>query len=171
MVTMVDDKTTGYTLGATEYLTKPVDRSRLLNAIKRHRCDSPPCRLLLVDDDPDTRSIMARVLSRAGWTVTEAGDGQDALTAMADGRPDLILLDLMMPVMNGFDFIAEMRTQSHWRDVPVIVVTAKDLTAEDRQLLSGKVEQVLTKGAYTRDQLIELVRATVDRVGRTEVAS
>jgi PAS domain S-box-containing protein len=159
MVSMVDDRSTGYTLGATSYLTKPVDRQQLLDTIGQHLGVSGE--VLVLEDDLNTRSMLARVLKRAGWAVTEAGDGEQGLAAMQRSKPDLILLDLMMPVMDGFDFLMQMRARSEWRDVPVIVVTAKDLTAADHRFLSGRVEQVLAKGAYTRDQLIGLVRGAV----------
>ena len=166
MVTMVDDQTTGYTLGATDYLTKPIDRRQLLNSIKKHRRHGD--RVLVVEDDVDTRDMLGRILSGAGWLVSEASNGREALEAMAREKPDLILLDLMMPVMNGFDFLVEMRASPKWLDVPVIVATAKDLTEEEREQLNGSVTQVLAKGAYTRDQLVEAVRRSADRVGRAD---
>ncbi len=161
MVTMVDDKSKGYSLGATEFLTKPVDRGRLLSALERYRCETGPCPVLLVEDESDTREMMARTLSKFGWTVTEAANGREALDALEKDVPRLILLDLMMPVMDGFDFLLEMRARPEWETIPVVVVTAKNLTDAERNLLSGKVAQVLEKGAYTRDELIRLVRNMV----------
>ena len=115
--------------------------------------------MLLVEDDTDTREIMARMLEKSGWQVLEAGNGREALEQLEKLRPGLILLDLMMPVMDGFDFLLEMRANPDWRDIPVIVLTAKNLTVEDRQLLSGKVEQVVEKGATSHQQLIELLHS------------
>jgi signal transduction histidine kinase/CheY-like chemotaxis protein len=169
MVSMVDDRSKGYTLGATDYLTKPVDRRRLLDSIEKHHRDNG--RLLLVEDDVDTRSMMARILSAAGWAVTEASNGREALDALAHETPDLILLDLMMPVMNGFDFLVELRASPEWRDVPVIVATAMDMTPEDRRRLNGSVEQVLSKGSYSRDQLIDAIRGAVNQLGRRNPAN
>jgi len=163
MVSMVDDRSQGYTLGATDYLTKPVDRNRLLGSIRKHRREGG--RLLLVEDDVDTRNMLARILSAAGWVVCEASNGREALDALSVQKPDLILLDLMMPVMNGFDFLVRLRA-SEWSDVPVVVVTAMDMTDEDRRRLNGSVEQVLSKGSYSRETLVEVVRDAVDRVGR-----
>ena len=161
MVTMVDDKSKGYSLGATEFLTKPVERGRLLSALERYRCETGPCPVLLVEDDTDTREMMARTLEKFGWTVTQAANGREALDVLEHDVPRLILLDLMMPVMDGFDFLMEMRARPEWETIPVIVVTAKNLTDADRNMLSGKVAQVLEKGAYTRDELIRLVRNLV----------
>jgi len=164
MLTMVDDKSKGYSLGATDYLTKPVDRNRLHNALTRFCTPGEPCSVLLVEDDPATREIMVRTLEEADWWVSEAGNGREALDQLGRGRPQVILLDLMMPVMDGFDFLIEMRANTEWQDIPVIVLTAKDLTEEDRRILSGRVEQIVEKGACTHDQVISLIHQVVDQV-------
>ncbi|MHC4414909.1 MAG: response regulator [Planctomycetota bacterium] len=161
MVSMIDDKSMGYTLGAAEYLTKPVDRGRLVKLLHKYRCANPPCRVLLVEDDPDTREMMRRTLEKEGWVVAEAGNGQEALESVKEHIPDLIVLDLMMPVMDGFQFTLELRKVEAWRDIPITVVTAKDLTDQERKELSGEVEMVLEKGAYSREQLLEQVRDLV----------
>jgi CheY-like chemotaxis protein len=162
MVSMVDDKSTGYTLGATSYLTKPVSREQLLESINRQL--EATGEVLVVEDDANTRGMLARVLAKAGWAVVEAEDGQQGLAALQANTPQLILLDLMMPVMDGFEFLREVRSRAEWRDVPVIVITAKDLTKADHRLLSERVERVLTKGVYSRDELIEVVRAALGQV-------
>jgi signal transduction histidine kinase/DNA-binding response OmpR family regulator len=158
MLTMVDDKSKGYSLGATDYLTKPVDREQLHNTLTRYCTPGEPCPVLLVEDDQDTREMMVRTLEGADWRVSQAGNGREALDQLAHERPQLILLDLMMPVMDGFDFLLEMRANPAWQDIPVIVLTAKDLTDEDRRLLSGRVEQIIEKGPFTHEQVVELVR-------------
>jgi CheY-like chemotaxis protein/nitrogen-specific signal transduction histidine kinase len=161
LLTMVDDKTRGYSLGATDYLTKPIDREQLLNILAGLQIPGEASLVLLVEDDADTRDVMTRILEKAGWEVTKAGNGREALHLLTGIRPALILLDLMMPVMDGFDFLLEMRTHAEWQDIPVIVLTAKDLTDEDRHILSGRVEQVLEKGSYSREQLMQLIRKAV----------
>jgi len=166
MVTMVDDKTRGYSLGATDYLTKPVDREMLLQMLSRYHPAEQHRTVMLVEDDEDTRKMMSRTLDKAGWVVTEAGNGREALDQLALETPRLILLDLMMPVMDGFDFLLEMRANPEWQDIPVIVLTAKDLTDEDRRVLSGRVEQVVAKGACSREHLMNLVRGLVTRTRR-----
>ena len=161
MLTMMDDRTRGYSLGAVDYLTKPVDRKLLQKTLSHYHCTDGSCPVLLVEDDVDARSIMAHALEKSGWKVSEASNGQEALDMMVDVQPRLILLDLMMPVMDGFGFLAEMRTNPEWQQIPVIVVTAKDLTAEDRARLSGCVEEVLEKNAYSREQLLKQVHEAV----------
>ena len=157
-LTMGDDRTGGYSLGATDYLTKPVDRELLLNTLSGFRTPEESGPVLLVEDDADTRDVMARILRKAGRDVVEAGNGREALQRLTDMRPAIILLDLMMPVMDGFDFLLEMRTHTEWQDIPVIVLTARDLTEEDQRILSGRVEQVLERSAYSREQLLQLIR-------------
>ncbi len=140
MVTMVDDENLGYALGATDYLTKPVDRERLLTLIDKHRPQaSEDNTVLIVEDDDSTRELLKRMLGGTGWTIAEAANGRIALDRLPQVNPELILLDLMMPEMDGFEFLAEFRKTPQWRSIPVIVVTAKELTSEDRQRLNGGV--------------------------------
>jgi len=157
MVTMIDDKTMGYTLGAAEYLTKPVDRDELCQILRKYRCEHPPCRVLVVEDDMQIRELMRRTLEKEGWQVTEAQHGREALERVKEHVPELILLDLMMPVMDGFQFMVELRQDESWRQIPVVVLTAKELTEEDRRQLSGDVEVIMQKGAYSQEQLLERV--------------
>ena len=170
MLTMIDDRTRGYSLGAVDYLTKPVDRQLLHKTLGRYHCTETVCPVLLVEDDVEARALMAGMLEKAGWTVTGAGNGQEALDMMLDVQPRLILLDLMMPVMDGFGFLAAMRARPEWHHIPVIVITAKDLTGEDRARLAGNVEEVLEKTAYTREQLLQHVRDAVAScaIGQTD---
>src|SRR5262245_34011388 len=156
-LTILDEKTKGYSLGATEYLVKPVDRERLSQVLKRICGDRRSSRILLVEDDETTRTVIQHALERDGWAITQAENGRVALARVAETRPDAILLDLMMPEMDGFEFLAELRRHETWRDIPVIVLTAKDLTPEDRRRLDGEVARVIQKGAYDRDELLQEV--------------
>ncbi len=101
--------------------------------------------ILVVDDDQEARTRMRVVLERDGWTVTEAANGEEALRRVAEVRPQLILLDLTMPVMDGFTFLRELRRCPEHTDIPVVVLTARDLNAEERRLLDG-ADRVLSKG-------------------------
>ena len=161
MLTVVDDKSKGYALGATDYLTKPVDRDQLHHALVRYCDPGEPCSVLLVEDDKATREMMARTLEKFDWQVSEAGNGREALDQLAQEKPRLILLDLMMPVMDGFDFLLEMRANAEWKDIPVIVLTAKDLTEEDRLILNGRVKQIVEKGANAHEQVVSLIHQAV----------
>lgn len=161
MSTVVDDKAIGYMLGASDYLIKPIDWDRLAVILRKYVGPRPPCSVLIVEDEADTREMLRRTLQREGWTVTEAVNGREALERMAMQRPELILLDLMMPEMDGFALISALRQRDAWRSVPIVVVTAMDLTPQDHQRLNGYVEQVLQKGAYSREELLREVRDLV----------
>jgi signal transduction histidine kinase/CheY-like chemotaxis protein len=161
MLTIVDDKTIGYALGAVDYLTKPVDRNRLMTILQKYCCPNPPCTALIVEDDAATRQMLQRALEREGWVVAEAENGRVGLARLAEHRPALILLDLVMPEMDGFAFVAELRMHEAWRNIPVVVVTAKDLTLDDRQRLHGSVERILQKGACSCEELLREVRDLV----------
>jgi signal transduction histidine kinase/DNA-binding response OmpR family regulator/HAMP domain-containing protein len=158
MLSIADEKHMGYALGAADYLTKPIDWERLANVLQKYECIRPPCPVLIVEDDEGMRSMIRRRLEKEKWTVIEADNGRTALEQMRKVPPELILLDLMMPEMDGFQFLEELRQHEVWRSIPVIVVTAKELTPQDRQRLNGSVEKILQKGAYSREELIGEVR-------------
>jgi GAF domain-containing protein/CheY-like chemotaxis protein len=158
MLTIVDDRNIGYALGAADYLTKPIDRERLVAVLTKYRHDLP---VLVVDDDSGLRQLLRRMLEPAGFTVAEAANGRAALERLHDAAPGVIVLDLMMPEMDGFEFVAELRRREAWRSIPVVVITAKDLSGADRERLNGYVHAILQKGAYTRDQLLAEVRELV----------
>jgi signal transduction histidine kinase/DNA-binding response OmpR family regulator len=167
LVTIVDEKQRGYSLGVVEHLVKPVDRDRLV-AILQQLCGTAG-HCLLVEDDDDTRSMMQRSLVAAGWTITEAANGRVAVAQMAERRPDAVVLDLVMPEMDGFEFLAALRARDEWRAVPVVVVTGRELTDADRRRLNGGVDRIIQKGGYGGDDLLrevaDALAACVDRRG------
>jgi CheY-like chemotaxis protein len=164
MLTIVDDKNLGYALGAADYLTKPIDRERVVAVLTQHRRDRP---VLVVDDDVAVRQLLRRMLEPEGYAVVEAENGRVALERLREMKPSVILLDLMMPEMDGFEFVSECRRHEAGRGVPIVVITAKDLTREDRDRLNGSVEKILQKGTHSREQLLaevrELVAASIAR--------
>jgi PAS domain S-box-containing protein len=161
MLTMIDQKNLGYALGASDYLTKPIDRSRLVGLLEKYRCVRPSCRVLIVEDDTATREIVSRTLIKEGWQTIEAGNGRIALERLTEHLPDIVLLDLMMPEMDGFQFIAEVRDTPAWESIPIIVITAMDLSHEERARLNGQVKQILEKGSYSQEILLDQVRRLV----------
>ena len=153
LVTIEDNRSRGYSLGATEYMTKPIDRERLVSLLKD--ISSPIARkVLLVDDDEIMRESVRRVLEQEKWQVEGASNGRFALQHLAESCPDVIVLDLLMPEMDGFEFLVEMRQRPEWRDIPVLVLTAKDLSVEDQKRLNGYVEQVMRKSACELSELL-----------------
>ena len=158
MLTMVDDPERGFALGASQYATKPVNRRRLSEILKRYTCLHPPCPVLVIDDDAPTRATTRTMLEKEGWSVSEAENGIAALQSMERERPSLIFLDLVMPEMDGFEFAFEVRKRPEWRSIPIVVVTSQDLTNDDRRRLNGHVERILQKQGSSRETLLEEVR-------------
>lgn len=168
MLSMFEDQQIGYALGASDYLTKPLDRDRLLAVLGRYRQIGRSGSILVVDDDQDCRDLLRRTLERDGWEIDEAENGRVALSCATKRRPDLILLDLTMPEMDGFAFVSALPQHIGSHNIPIIVLTALDLSAADRRRLAGSVETVLQKGAHSREALLarvrDLVTETVQRV-------
>ena len=162
MLTMVDDTERGFRLGAADYVTKPVNRRRLSKILKRYSCSTPECPILVVDDEPLTRSSMRKMLEKQGCRVTEAENGEVALASMKDDRPNLIFLDLLMPVMDGFQFAEQMRLHPEWGTIPIVVVTAKELTHAERHRLNGYVETILNKEGDSKEELLRQVMKALD---------
>jgi CheY-like chemotaxis protein len=163
MITMADDRSMGYALGASDYLTKPIDREQLAAVVSRFRnAEGGPAAVLVVEDDAATRDMMVRALTQTGWQVASAENGLVGLTKLKEHVPDLILLDLMMPQMDGFEFIGELRNNEQWRRIPVVVVTAKDMTPEDHVRLEGNVRKVFRKASFSREELVGEIRAAMD---------
>lgn len=161
---MLDDKERGFALGATDFVSKPIDRERLLRVIRRHQLPRPDAPILVVEDHPPTREMLQRMLEKEGWGVITAENGRVGLQRTQAQKPALILLDLMMPEMDGFQFAIEFRKDETMRDIPIIVITAKDITEEDQMRLGGYVETIIQKEAYGRDTLLNEVRELVNRV-------
>jgi CheY-like chemotaxis protein/anti-sigma regulatory factor (Ser/Thr protein kinase) len=156
LLSVVDQKNLGYRLGAADYLVKPVEREALLAALSRaaRHCR----RLLVVDDDPHVIDMVRQLLEGEPCAVDVALNGREALRALARERPDVILLDLLMPELDGFGVLEELQADPSWRDIPVIVLTAKTLTAEEHALLNRRTNAVVKKHGLEREALLREVR-------------
>ena len=167
IVTVLEDRGIAISLGAAEFLTKPVDRARLAATIRQHVYGSGV--VLIVDDEPESRQIARRHLDRLGWEVAEAEDGESALLWLSQNpRPAMILLDLLMPGMNGFTFLEETAKRAEWQDIPIVILTAMPLDAAERALLAGRTREVIAKGA---DDLAQALRQVLVRLPKvTELA-
>ncbi len=161
MLTVRAEQDFAFAMGVADYLRKPIDRERLIAVMKKFHRLTPPVQVLVVEDDPAMREMFRRMLERENWAVTEAENGLAALEQITQAQPSLIILDLMMPVMDGFQMVAELQKHEDWRKIPVVVVSAKDLTSEDRQRLQGHVEAILQKGSIGREGLLREVQQTV----------
>jgi len=162
MLTMVDDRSKGYTLGVTDYIYKPVDREKLVSAITRCVRYGDTAPVLIVDDDARQRDLLKRTLEKDGWETIRAHNGRAALEAVRARTPSIIILDLMMPEMDGFELIHTLRKNPETREIPVVVLTAMDLSNADRMMLANNVTEVLKKGASSRDEVLKIVKDLVE---------
>ncbi len=158
MLTIVDDKNLGFSLGAADYLAKPVNQEKLVQILARYCPKTGEARVLVIEDEESTRRMMRLILEREGCIVAEAENGRVGLKRLAAEPPDLIVLDLMMPEMDGFEFLAECGKNETWRKIPIVVMTAKKLNAADRRRLEGGVTLLLEKGDDDLEALLALLR-------------
>jgi len=160
MLSVADERNLGFALGASEYLTKPIERAQLSAVLARYR-RAPGAGVLIVEDDADTRAMLRRSLEKEGWRVSEAANGRIGLEQVQAEQPALVILDLMMPEMDGFEFLDGLRARPAAEAPDVVVITAKELTDDDRRRLNGGVSRVLQKGGRSSDDLIAEVRHRV----------
>jgi signal transduction histidine kinase/DNA-binding response OmpR family regulator/CHASE3 domain sensor protein len=163
MLSMLDNRQLGYSLGATDYLVKPVSRNDLLRRLEQLREGRSLHNVVVVDDDPIESRVLATALSGEGLNVATFMSGPPALEWLAAHTPDLITLDLMMPGMDGFEVLDALRRQEHLKDVPVLIITAKDIFPEDRDRLNGRIAAIIQKGPRQREELLLEVRETLNR--------
>ena len=147
-----------FALGVQDFFSKPVDWSRLSVDLERLRAQHASLPVLVVDDDPVVRDQMQRLLTKAGWTCVLAENGRVALNALGSCEPGLVLLDLMMPEMDGFEFLQHFREIERFAKTPVIVLTAKELTSDERNVLSGRISQLVAKSDYAITHLLDQLR-------------
>jgi CheY-like chemotaxis protein len=159
MLTIVDDQKLGFALGASDYLTKPINRSHLSAVLNKYR--KTPFSILIVEDDPIVRELLKVLLEKERVTVCCAENGLEGIRQLEKCVPSLILLDLIMPEMDGFQFVEEIWKNEAWRSVPVVVLTGKDMTEEDLARLNGHVEKIFQKQRYGENDLIQTVRKLV----------
>ena len=161
MVTISDDRKTAYSLGASDFLQKPIEHDALKNLLLGYKSDRPTHMALVVEDDRKSQNIMKRILNNESWEVEIAENGRVALDFMQDKLPEIIFLDLMMPEMDGFEFLENIKQHEEWSKIPIIIVTAKELTEEDKVKLNGGAKNLLQKGDLDIFQLEqEIVKAT-----------
>ncbi|MDF2714439.1 MAG: response regulator [Paenibacillus sp.] len=161
MLSMTNDKSLGYALGASEFLTKPIQRERLMPVLSKYMPDPRAGSILVIEDDETTGEMMKKLLDREGYISSSAGNGRIALERMETAAPQLILLDLMMPEMDGFEFVTRLRKHKKWSSIPVIVVTAKHITEEDRLRLNGYVSKIIQKGAFSKQELLQEISSLI----------
>jgi len=154
MQSILDEPKRGFMLGASEYLTKPIDRGRVIEVIGRLQGEGDS-QALVVEDDPDTCKLFAKWLKGAGWQVRTAGNGKEGLEVWDEQRPELVILDLMMPKMDGFEFMESLQQKPEAAGTKVVVVTAKDLTADEIRQLNGGVERIIHKTRRSGEEILQ----------------
>ena len=167
---IVSDKNRGFSLGATDYLTKPIVESELVNALKH--LDSQQkgqVKVLVIDDQADDILLIRRMLeAQANYKIIEASNGKEGLELVKSRNPHLIILDLSMPEIDGFMVVETLKNDEKTRQIPIIIVSAKELTPADHQRLTGQVEVLLRKGIFTENELLEDVSQALERSHKKE---
>jgi len=169
---IVSDKNRGFSLGAANYLTKPIIENELVEALKHldtHHKDET--RVLVVDDQADDVLLIRRILeAQSNHTIFEAGNGKEGLELVATTNPDLIIMDLNMPEMDGFAMIEALKKNEATRNIPIVIVSAQELTTEEQNYLTGQVEVLLRKGLFSEKELLEDVAQALERLKFEEKA-
>jgi CheY-like chemotaxis protein/anti-sigma regulatory factor (Ser/Thr protein kinase) len=158
VVSMVDEQGAGFALGAADYLVKPVDGTRLLDALAR--CVAPRRdrrAVVAIDDDPVDLDLLEAVLAPEGWEVLRASGGEEGLRLVRRERPAVVVLDLLMPDLDGFDVVERLRADPLVGDVPILVLTAKDMTRADHDRLAGQISYIAQKGSLRKPELVDLL--------------
>lgn len=163
MQTVVDEQSFGYALGANDYLLKPIDRQRLREALSRFAPLEPAGSVLVVDDDEQALERVSSALEREGWSVISCSGGEAALEAMQTQTPSIILVDLLMPGMDGYAFVRAVRDQEAWKDIPIVVLTAEDLSTRRLKTLENATSRILQKGSMPLSDLAADLRRIADQ--------
>ncbi|NJK35998.1 MAG: response regulator [Oscillatoriales cyanobacterium SM2_2_1] len=169
MLTIDSGRAAGYAIGATEYFVKPIDRDRLVAVVQYYReqtkLEAKNFQVMVVEDDLSIRTMMQRILEREEFTVTCFANGEEALGGFEHSAPHLILLDLFMPKMDGFEFISQLRRSRTIAPTPIVIVTAKDISSEDRRELDGRVQKILQKGSMDFSELLREIAFLLQNYG------
>ncbi|MEY3219136.1 MAG: hypothetical protein RIT27_493 [Pseudomonadota bacterium] len=161
MASIVENRPLAYALGAAEFVNKPIERLTLEDTVRKCLTSNEMLTVLIVEDDELTRSMLSALLTKKGWHIRTAVNGAEALESVKELTPDLILLDLMMPEVDGFEFLKTLRTETQWQTIPVVVLTARNLSETERNALANDAQNILQKGAYDKDYLLEQIRLLV----------
>lgn len=162
MISMSSNKELGQALGAADYLVKPIEPDVLFNMLSK-QVIAEKSSILVVDDDNSMRDYLGQILLKAGFQVEVAANGKEALKIIEKMPPALILLDLIMPVMDGFQVLEHLQKNKKWENIPVIIITGRDLSNEEKEKLNGGVELILQKGGYRRAELINIIKDKIDK--------
>jgi signal transduction histidine kinase/CheY-like chemotaxis protein len=164
ILSIVEEKKLGFSLGATEYILKPVEKEDLLRKLKNLEKTRKVKRVLIIDNEPDTVRLIGNVMKEEGCQVTMTYNSKDAIKSIRDFRPDLIFLNLTMPERGGFDVIEHLKTAEAVKDIPLILLTHKDLTEKEIDELNGMIQGILNKGVLTKADLLKEIKETIGKI-------
>lgn len=163
ILSIMDNKKLGFSLGAAEYLVKPINKEVLLKKLRKLERIIEAKEVLVVDDKPDQVELISKILKEEGYQITKAYDGEKAIESIKHSKPDLVILDIMMPKVSGFDVIEHLKAGENTKEIPIIVITGKELTREQIDVLNGRVEKIVKKGTLGVEGILEEVRNTLDK--------
>lgn len=162
IVSIVDNKELGFSLGAVEYLIKPIEREKLINVVNAcvptERDKGKPMNILVVDDDEKAVKYMSTILENAGFEVLKAYSGKAGINLAVNSNPDLMILDLIMPEVSGFDVIERLRVHPATKGIPIIICSAKDITSEEKKVLNGNILAIIQKSSHTKEDLLAAIK-------------
>jgi signal transduction histidine kinase/DNA-binding response OmpR family regulator len=158
MHTIIDNRNLGFAIGAQDYLIKPVNPDLLVQTLKRYTQTSQTLNILVIDDDPNQRDMLSRIFVKEGWNVRTAEGGRSALSLLEQSLPDVMILDLMMPAMDGFEFLKLVKENEQWSSIPVLILSSMELTNEDYDRLTGSVAGILQKKELDPQQLLVVIQ-------------
>jgi len=161
VATVLEDKEKAFALEADEFMTKPIDKSWLLKTIERFSQKKGIEKILVIDDEEVSRYLLKSVLSETKFTILEAENGMIGIEMAVKERPDVIFLDLMMPVMNGFEALQELKAKEETKDIPVIIVSSKVLSQEEKILLHSTVKAIIPKQCTSKDAILNKLREVI----------
>jgi len=164
ILSIIDRQRLGFSLGAADYILKPVGKDILLRKLKNLEKTKSIRRILIVDNDMDTIRDIGNVLKEGGYIITSAYNGEDAIQSIKDSHPDLIVMNLTMPEISGFDVIEHLKTAEGSTDIPLILLTNKDLTEKETDDLNGRIQGILNKVTLTKEDLVKAIKETIGKV-------
>ena len=166
-VSILDNREMGLSLGAVEYLVKPVDKNELIRELRRLAKDRPIYDVLIIDDDPKAVALLSQYLQEArDYRVRKAYGGKEGLAKVKEQSPDLIILDLMMPEVDGFEVISHLKKSEETKLIPIIIVSGKELTREEVQHLNSNIEKIIRKGDFRKEQLMDDIKDALEKIGQ-----
>ncbi len=168
VISMLDEAEVGFSLGVVDYFVKPVEKRTLVAALNnlKDALDIERLKVLVVDDEPDAVELVASMIEPAGFEVLCAYGGEEGIQKSFDEHPDLLILDLMMPDVSGFDVVSRLKTDPEMRNIPIIICTSKDPTSEDIIRLRSDVISVMHKGEFAREELVNEIKKVATLVRR-----